>query len=306
MWTFKNIYLLLKIICHATKRKDYFYNEIKLNQKDIKVNRNKWAFVSFDLCAISSKPPLWQAGEPSGYGLMACIQIPTLMLTTEWSWASLHHEIFHLSSELKTLSSMVLAQDPEISLLNFIPKRIESRCSNKNLYMSIHRSIIHKSQKGETTQTFINWWMDEQNVLYPYCCCEVASVVSNSVQPHRWQPTRLPLPWDSPGNNTGGGCHFLLQCMKVKSESEVAQSCPTLGDPMDRRLPVSSIHGIFQARVLEWGAIAYCTISIPWNIIQWWEWVKHWHLLQRGWILEPRCQLKEPRHKKSHIVWLHL
>ena len=71
------------------------------------------------------------------------------------------------------------------------------------------------------------------------------------------EPTRLPRPWDSPGNNTGVGCHFLLQCMKVKSESEVTQSCPTLSDTMDCSLPGSSIHGIFQARVLEWGAIAF-------------------------------------------------
>ena len=69
--------------------------------------------------------------------------------------------------------------------------------------------------------------------------------------------TKLCRPWDSPGKNTGVGCHFLLQCMKVKSESEVAQSCPTLSDPMDCSLPGSSIHGIFQARVLEWGAIAF-------------------------------------------------
>jgi len=75
--------------------------------------------------------------------------------------------------------------------------------------------------------------------------------------PHRLQPTRLPHPWDSPGKNTGVGCHFLLQCMKVKSESEVARSCPTLRDPMDCSLPGSSIHGIFQARVLEWCAIAF-------------------------------------------------
>ena len=90
-----------------------------------------------------------------------------------------------------------------------------------------------------------------------YCCCYVASIVSDSVQPHRQQPTRLPHPWDSPGKNTGVGCHFLLQCMKVKSESEVAKSCPTLLDPMDCSLPSSSIHGIFQTRVLEWGAIAF-------------------------------------------------
>uniref|UniRef100_A0A8B9W6W4 60S ribosomal protein L7 n=1 Tax=Bos mutus grunniens TaxID=30521 RepID=A0A8B9W6W4_BOSMU len=81
--------------------------------------------------------------------------------------------------------------------------------------------------------------------------------MSDSVQPHRQQPTRLLCPWDSPGKNTGVGCHFLLQCMKVQSESEVAQSCLTLSDPMDWNLPGSSVHGIFQARVLEWGAIAF-------------------------------------------------
>ena len=78
--------------------------------------------------------------------------------------------------------------------------------------------------------------------------------MSDSVRPHGRQPTRLPHPWDSLGKNTGVGCHFLLQCMKVKSESEVAQSYPTLSDPMDCSLPGSSVHGIFQARVLEWGA----------------------------------------------------
>src|SRR5574339_493031 len=83
--------------------------------------------------------------------------------------------------------------------------------------------------------------------------------MSDSVRPHRWQPTRLLHPWDSPGKNTGVGCHFLLQCMKVKSESEVIQSCPTLSDHMDCSLPGSSIHGISQARVLEWGAIAFST-----------------------------------------------
>ena len=81
--------------------------------------------------------------------------------------------------------------------------------------------------------------------------------MSDSVQPRRQQPTRPPRPWDSPGKNTGVGCHFLLQCMKVKSEREVIQSCPTLRDPTDCSLPGSSAHGIFQARVLEWGAIAF-------------------------------------------------
>ena len=81
--------------------------------------------------------------------------------------------------------------------------------------------------------------------------------MSDSVPPHRRQSTRLPHPWDSPGKNTGVSCRFLLQCMKVKSESEVAQLCPTLSDPMDCSLPGSSTHGIFQARVLEWGVIAF-------------------------------------------------
>ena len=80
--------------------------------------------------------------------------------------------------------------------------------------------------------------------------------MSNSVWPQRRQPTRLPRPLDSPGKNTGVGCHFLLQCMKVKREREFAQ-CPTPSDPMDCSLPGSSVHGIFQARVLEWGAIAF-------------------------------------------------
>ena len=83
--------------------------------------------------------------------------------------------------------------------------------------------------------------------------------MSDSVRPHRWQPTRLPHPWDSPGKNTGVGCQFCLQCMKVKSESEVTQWCPTLHDPMD--CPGSSVHGILQARGLEWAAIAFSGFS---------------------------------------------
>ena len=116
-----------------------------------------------------------------------------------------------------------------------------------------------------------------ENVLKQHHCSKIASDFSlyltkpltwvaatsaaakslQSVRPHRRKPTRLPHPWDSLGKNTGVGCHFLLQCMKVKSESEVTQSCLTLSDPMDCSPPVSSVHGIFQARVLEWGAIAF-------------------------------------------------
>ena len=93
--------------------------------------------------------------------------------------------------------------------------------------------------------------------------------MSDSVRPHRRQPTRLPHPWDSPGKNTGVGCHFLLQCIKVKSESEVTQSCRTLSNPMDCSLPGSSVHGILQARVLEWGAIAFSKVfSLSGSIIK--------------------------------------
>ena len=101
--------------------------------------------------------------------------------------------------------------------------------------------------------------------------------MSDSVQPHRWKPTRLPFPWDSPGKNTGVGCHFLLQCMKVKGESEVTQSCPTLSDTMDCSLLGSSVHGIFQARVLEWGAIAFSAMNMTLSKLQ--EIEKDWE----GW-----------------------
>ena len=84
--------------------------------------------------------------------------------------------------------------------------------------------------------------------------------MSDSVRPRGLQPTRLLCPWDFPGKDTGVGCHFLLQCMKVESESEVAQSYLTLSNLMDCSLPGSSIHGIFQATVLEWGAIAFSHI----------------------------------------------
>ena len=93
------------------------------------------------------------------------------------------------------------------------------------------------------------------------CCCQVSSVVSDSVRRQSRQPSRLPRPWDSPGKNTGVGCHLLLQCMKVKSESEVVQLCPTLHDPMDCSPPASSVHRIFQARVLEWGATAFSKVG---------------------------------------------
>ena len=97
-----------------------------------------------------------------------------------------------------------------------------------------------------------------------------------TLRPQRWQPTRLPHPWDSPDKNTGAGWHFLLQCMNVKSESEVALLCPTLRDPMDCSLPGSCIHGIFQARVLEWGAIAFSSnVLVTYFFHLYMNWKKH-------------------------------
>ena len=133
------------------------------------------------------------------------------------------------------------------------------------------------------------------------CCCCVPSVESNSVRPHRQQPTRLPCPWDSPGKNTGVGCHFLLQCMKVKSESEVAQSCPTLCDPMDCSPPGSSVHGIFQARVLEWGAI----YLHPWDFPGKNTGVGCYCLLLFGVKIRVRAQIMETCNRELLLVtWL--
>ena len=101
-----------------------------------------------------------------------------------------------------------------------------------------------------------------ESYLSRCCCHQVASVVSDSVRLHR-QPTRLPHPWNSPGKNTGVGCYFLLQCMKVKSESEVAQSCLTLRNPMDCNPPGSSIHGIFQAGCTGVGINMFTYYQIP-------------------------------------------
>ena len=109
-------------------------------------------------------------------------------------------------------------------------------------------------------------WLQLESTLMDSLCWLIpaAAAAAKSLQscptlcdPIDGSPPGSPHPWDSPGKNTGVGCHFLLQCMKVKSESEVAQSCLTLSDPMDYSLPGSSAHGIFQARVLEWGAIAF-------------------------------------------------
>ena len=123
--------------------------------------------------------------------------------------------------------------------------------------------------------------------------------MSNSVQPHRWQPTRLPHLWDSPGKNTGVGCHFLLQCMKVKSESEVTQPCPTLSDPIYCSLPGSSLHRIFQARVLEWVAIAFCKAT--WVLKNWCFWSV---VLDKTLECPLDCKEIQPVHSKGNQLWM--
>ena len=129
---------------------------------------------------------------------------------------------------------------------------------DSEIFLTAKKNKQQKKTKHHKLEVlaFQNGWFSVTIYITCCCCCCVASVMSDSVRPQRRKPTRLPCPWDSPGKNTGVGCHFLLQCMKVKSQSEVAQSCPTLSDPMDCTLPGSSVHEIFQARVLEWGAIA--------------------------------------------------
>ena len=145
-------------------------------------------------------------------------------------------------------------------------QKLASRCqdlTNQSSDFLVARKVLWPSVNQKYESIFLPFPRTKKIDVYKNdlvgttwsCCCLVTSVVSDSVRPHRRQPTRLPRPWDSPGKNTGVGCHFRPQCRKVKSESEDAQLYPTLSNPMDCSLPGSSVHGIFQARVLEWGAI---------------------------------------------------
>ena len=145
-----------------------------------------------------------------------------------------------------------------INIQGWIPLGLTGLISLQSKWLSrVFYSINIRKNQFFSVQPFL--WSNSPIHTCCCCCCYVASVVFDSVWPHRRQPTRLPLV-DSPGKNAEVGCHF-LQCMKVKRESEVAQSCLTLRDPVDCSLPGSSIHGIFQSRVLEWGAIAFSIVG---------------------------------------------
>ena len=128
-----------------------------------------------------------------------------------------------------------------------------------SLHFPLKKKLIYKKAMifcFSKNKGVITLWTPLSNIAAAAAAAKSLQSCPTLCDPIDGQPTRLRHPWDSPGKNTGMGCHFLLQCMKVKSQSEVAQLCPTLRNPMDCSLPGSSVHGIFQARVLEWGAIA--------------------------------------------------
>ena len=132
---------------------------------------------------------------------------------------------------------------------------------------------IFSSLTLDMGEIFTPWKLAKATNQGPFFSLAVAAAKSHQLcptlcDPIDGSPAGSPVPWDSLGKNTGVGCHFLLQCRKVKSESEVAQSCPTLRDPMDHSLPGSSVHGILQARVLEWVAIAFSVFSLREPVIK--------------------------------------
>ena len=160
---------------------------------------------------------------------------------------------------------MPLSNILAITLLFSLPMLTTHSCKRHGVKTPLYLVIQRKYMVTQKTLTSLSLASMTERIrgkriifIPSYCyCCYVASVMSDAVRSHRWKPTRLPHPWDSPGKSTGVGYHFLLQCMKVKSESKVAQPCPTLYDPIDGSPPGSPIPGILQARVLELGAISF-------------------------------------------------
>ena len=155
-------------------------------------------------------------------------------------------------------------------LINDIPNDMFKTANKAACRKPCHRGETNSHTDINVAEMSVPWLFSKPEFLHMSGAGAAAAAAAKSLQscltirPHRRQPTRLPCPWDSPGKNTGVGCHFLLQCMNVKSESEVTQSCPTLSNPVDYSPPGSSVHGICQARVLEWVAIAFSS-QVQWS-----------------------------------------
>ena len=165
-------------------------------------------------------------------------------------WFPLGIDWFDLLAVQGTLKSLLQHHDSKASVFQH---------SDFFMVQLSHLDLTTGKTRALTIQNFVDKVM---SLLFNILFAAKSLQSYPTLQPHRWQPTRLPCPWDSPGKNIGVGCHFLLQCMKVKSESEVAQSYLTLSDPMDCSLPGSSAHGIFQAGVLEWVAIVFFEYAV--------------------------------------------
>ena len=195
-----------------------------------------------------------------------------------FNWLFIYHLNFVFFKICKDLRCL-LSQSAYTSILKLIGQNFFSNSSFPPLLIKGHHFHINSKTWIRTCTWGNHFFLERTNlltvspesqfqglwvdILLPGTAAakSLQLCLTDSVRPQRRQPTRLCRPWDSPGKNTGVGCHFLLQCMKVKSESEVAQSCPTLSDPMGCSLPGSSVHGILQARVLEWVAIAFSNFT---------------------------------------------
>ena len=207
----------------------------------------KWWDLILVFRMFSFKPAL----SLSSFSQFSCVRL----FVTPWTAAC--------QASLSITNSWSLLKLISIKLV--MPSNRLILCRPLLLLPSVFPSIRVFSSKSVLCIRWPRYW--SCSFSSPLCCCRwVDSVVSNSVRPHRRQPTGLPCPWDSPGKNSGVGCHFLLQCMRVKSESEVAQLCPTRSDPVDCSPPGSSVHGIFQARVLEWVPLPSLALLFRWGI----------------------------------------